>query len=350
MQFQTQYLIKADYGFDKSNIINLKLQDGDYSTIASQLEEHSLIEKVSATSTNLVSMGYDGKIKQLDQNESVGFLSYFVDHNFIENMNLNLIAGQNFPAEASEQNEEYIVVNEKTLKALNLGSPIEAIGKTLIVNDTLNLQITGVLKDFNYLSLKHPIGQMGLRYSPKNFKFLNIKYRNDNNEKADELEAYIEHIWNKNRKFEEQKIEYSFYEDELAERLSYPEDLSIIRIFSIAAMFVSCIGLLGLVLYSSNARVKEIGIRKTFGANTSGLVLLLSKEFIYLLLLAGLIALPIGYFLGNLILTEFTYKITIGASILILSFLTMFCLGIITILSQTIRTALLNPIDSLRNE
>ncbi|UZR96867.1 ABC transporter permease [Chondrinema litorale] len=349
MQFQTQYLIKADYGFDKSNIINLKLQNGDYHTIASQLEEHSLIEKVSATSTNLVSMGQNDLIKHIDQNKPIGFLSYFVDHNFIENMGLDLIAGQNFPTEASEQNEEYIIVNEKTLKTLNIGPTIEAIGKTLTINDTLKLQITGVLKDFNYLSLKHPIGQMGLRYSPKNFKFLNIKYRNNNN-KADELEAYIEYIWNKNRKLEKQKVEYSFYEDELEENLSYPEDLSIIRIFSIAAMFISCIGLLGLVLYSSNARVKEIGIRKTFGANTTGLVLLLSKEFIYLLLLAGLIALPIGYFLGNLILTEFTYKITIGASILLFSFLTMFSLGIFTILSQTIRTALSNPVDSLRNE
>lgn len=116
------------------------------------------------------------------------------------------------------------------------------------------------------------------------------------------------------------------------------------------AIFIACLGLLGVVMYAIETRIKEIGIRKVIGASVSSLTLLLSRDFFKLLLIAGAVALPIGYWIGNMFLQEYIYRINIGFGLLSLGFAITLLLGLTIISSQTIKAARANPVDSLRNE
>jgi putative ABC transport system permease protein len=143
---------------------------------------------------------------------------------------------------------------------------------------------------------------------------------------------------------------YAWFDKELKESRSHSDDFSIVAFLSLMAITIACIGLLGIATYTSKMRQKEVGIRKIMGAEVKAIVFLLSKDFMKLLLIAGLVALPIAYILGSAFLQEFAYRISVDWKILGGSAIFIMLLGLLTISSQTLKVATDNPVKSLRNE
>ncbi len=342
---QSNYMVTADYGFNRKNIITIDLQGNDYKLLSNEIGRHANVASISLSSGKLGFNSSYGTIQKQKTQSPIDLNYYIVDQNFVQDFELELIAGHSFPKDLSATTERAVILNEKALQILNLGLPGEAIGKVVWMNDSIQAQVIGVLKDFKFQSFKHAITPLALRYKPAEFRYLIVKVHDHS------IQGVLSHIQNVWRQFDIfHPLEYTVYEQEFYKHHSHKADITLIGTFALMAVFISCLGLLGMVMYTMENRIKEVGIRKVLGASTITIVILLSKDFLKLLAIAGLIASPIGYLLGNQFLNTFTYKINFSVGLLLLSLLTMLFLGIITICSQTIKAATVNPINSIRNE
>jgi putative ABC transport system permease protein len=343
---QSDYVATADNGYNRENIISVALQGVDYALVSSKLAAHAQVEKATAASGNFgLGFGQPVELQKQQGEESARFAQYSVDGQFIPTMELTLLAGQNFPKDVSAENSPYIILNEKALQVLGLGTPAEAIGEALWLNDSLPVEVIGVVQDFHYLSLKHPIGPLVLQYHPDEFNILNLKVSDPNNAS---FRAYLQETWKELDPLH--PVEYYVYEEQFYDKWIHAQDTTFMGSFAFMAIFIACMGLLGVVMFSMETRIKEIGIRKVIGASVGSLTLLLSKDFLKLILIAAVFALPLGYWIGNLFLQEYAYRIMLGIKLLSLGFGIVLLLGLMIVSSQTVKAALANPVDSLRNE
>jgi putative ABC transport system permease protein len=205
---------------------------------------------------------------------------YSVDPEFINNFDIELIAGRNFSEKFSTDKKDAIIVNEKALKVFDLGSPAESIGKRLIAGDDLEVKVIGVVKNYNFYAPDEPIAPLLLRYRPEEFRFANISYLPG---KKDEIKAYLRDEWKKLDKVH--AASFKFFDD--ARQDAGSEGRGIIGIFGGACGFIiliALLGLLGMASYTTEMRIKEIGIRKVLGASVSNVAYLLSKDYIKLIL------------------------------------------------------------------
>jgi putative ABC transport system permease protein len=342
---QSHYMVTADYGYSRENILTIPLQGVPHGVAASELGRISEVERIAAVSGNF---GYHANLCKLgkqkgEEPQDVNY--YAVDQHFIPNMQVRLIAGSNFPAKLSDTHEQFVILNKKAVEALNLGTPQEAIGKAVWLNDSLEVQVAGVLNDFNFQNFKRSIGPLALRYKPDEFTELQVKIQSSDLQPA--IAAFTK-IWKSIDPVH--SFEYTLFDKEYTERQMHGEDLKQISFFALMALSIACLGLLGMVTYTAQTRTKEVGIRKVMGASIWQMVLLLSKEYLKLLVIAACIALPVGYFAGSELLNHFAYRIDLGLGTLLLGFIVMLTLGLLTISSQTFKAASANPVNSLRNE
>jgi putative ABC transport system permease protein len=342
---QFNYMIHADYGFSAKDILTIPLQGTSYPLLSSELSKINGVERISAISTNLgrdVTGTMELKVQPSSNPVQVGY--YAVDANFIATMRLKLLAGHTFSATASSA-EKHIIINERTLAALGIKTPVEAIDRVLWMNDSSQVRIAGVLKDFHYQPLSNPIGTMALYYNPEAVDYLNVKVTHIH---SSLLIQQLEQAWKKINP--SQPFTYSWFEKDLNERRSAWDLISTLGFLAFLAITIAYLGLLGMVTFTAETRQKEISIRKVMGASVWDLVVLLSKSFVILLLVAGLIALPLGYLGGTVFLYNFAYRVAIGADILVISFVGLLAIGLLAISTQTYRVAAANPADILRNE
>lgn len=342
---QSEYNATADYGFEQDNLLTIPLQKTDYQSLAHALENHTQVTQITATSENFgLQFGKQMDLKKEKEEDSRKVFTYSVDPAFIPTMGLQMIAGNNFPENLSPD-ETFIILNERALAPLNLGTAEEAVGQMLWLNDSVSTQVLGVLKDFNFMSRKHPIYPLALQYQPDEFQYLNIKVRDI---QSASLLNHLKSSWHELHP--DQPLEYFVFKEKFYEYNSYNSDVKNISSIALMAIVISCLGLLGVVMYSVKSRVKEIGIRKVIGASTARITLMLSRDFLMLLMLAALIATPMGYWIGRLTLAKFVYKVPVDIGVLAVGIGILLLVGLATIASQTIRAALANPVDSLRNE
>jgi len=342
---QTSYLKSFSYGFDQTNILNINIKDKDINLLKSQILSIPGVERISATSDVFGFNSTDFvQIKKNIDKESIGIDSYFVDEGFLQNMNLDLIAGTNFTA-ANLSKETYVILNEKAAKALNFNNAANAIGKLVWLDDSTQVIISGVVKDFYYLNPKHELGNLVLRNNLQKYNYLNIKTAQ--NSRTQVIKG-IQSIWKKS--YNNEPLVYQWFDDELKQGRDKPDDLLTIIFLTLMAITISCMGLLGIVTYSSEIREKEISIRKVLGAEVRNLLFLLSKDFVLLLVSTCLVTLPIGYFISNIFLHEFANRVTVGWEILAESTFIIMIIGLLAIFSQTVKAALANPVKSLRSE
>jgi putative ABC transport system permease protein len=259
-------------------------------------------------------------------------------------MNLKLLAGENFPENVTTSAETHIIVNETVTKMLNVTAPIEVVGRSLIINDTTQVQIAGVLKNFHHQGMAVPIGPLMLRYRPQDYNFLVVKTVAANKTVLSEIET----LWKNN--YPQQPFTSSWFREDLYKRQSASDTVSMLGFLAFMCITIACLGLLGMVIYNTETRRKEIGIRKVMGASVAAIVSLLSKSFVKLVLIAGLIGLPISYLCGFFFLNIFANRVNIGFRSLLLSFLGLVAIVLITISSQIFKIATANPVDSLRRE
>jgi putative ABC transport system permease protein len=269
---------------------------------------------------------------------------YSVDPEFIKDFNIELIAGRNLSNEFSTDKVNAIIINQEAVNVFDLGSPIESIGKTLITGDDLEVMVIGVVKNFIYTFPDEPIAPLVLQYKPEEFRFANISYMPG---KKDEIKEYLQGVWKKFDKVHD--VSYEFLDD--AQQKFYSEIYGIIRIISLACVFVIIIalfGLLGMATYTTEMRIKEIGIRKVFGASILKVVYLLSKDYIKLILYSAVLAIPSAYFLSGMFYQFFAFRPDLSIWVLPAALIFILILALITISSQTVKAALANPAETLK--
>jgi putative ABC transport system permease protein len=238
-----------------------------------------------------------------------------------------------------------VLINEEAVKVFGLDDPQKAIGQSLWLNDSTKIQVAGVLKDFQFQSFLHPIAPLLFRYQPDEFNYLNLKITAGT---SDRILPVLASIWKQANPYS--PFTAAWFDQQLYEKNFQYEDQLFIGMLTAMALTIACLGLLGIVMYTTQTRTKEIGIRKVMGANVLQLVNLMSRDFMVLLLIAGAIGLPAGYQVSHLFLQQYTYHITIDYGLLLLCFSILFLLGGLAIGSQTIKAALTNPVESLRND
>lgn len=346
---QLTLFIKADHGFEMANKINVRLNSTPYAPLQQELSRAVNIENVSAAShTPAAGMTYgDGFKRNLSDQEGVDVSYFYVDANYLENMNIPLIAGRSFQEEAGESNKNFIIINESALNAFHFTSSADALGEVIYMEqDSNKFEIIGVVNDYNHQVLMAKIGPMALRYNPQEFRLLQIKYTGSHEEAVKTIEA----AWAKVNP--SLKLDYKDFEEEVRffYKTVFSDFVSIIGVIAGMAITISCLGLLGMATYTIETRMKEISIRKVLGSTDHGLVILLSKGFFKLLLIAVVIAVPLAWFINNMWLQLIAYRTELSVGVISLGVFLLLVVGGLTIGSQTLRAAYANPVDNLKNE
>lgn len=339
--------LNYDLGFTKENILDIDLQGVDPTNFRNAFSQLSSIQTISMSSGIMgATMPMGTWIQNTDGKDSVEIMQMSVDANYLANLSLKLVAGRSFP-DQQETREQFVIVNEAFLKKQGIGHAAEALDKSYIFPDVGELRVIGVVKDFHYLDIRMPIESFVFRQNLGKFNYANVKIiSTDMNGSFREMEAAWKTIAG------EKRFEARFFDDEIEEAYSfYYSMIKMSGFLGMLAIIISCLGLLGMVVYATETRTKEIGVRKVMGASTRTIAILLSKDYVKLILIAAVIATPITYLFFDLLLFGSAhYPIGIGALEIVASILLMLMLGVSTVLSQTVKAAKANPVDTLRYE
>ncbi|MCM4156701.1 ABC transporter permease [Gramella sp. AN32] len=346
---QMQFMRNQELGFDKSQTIIL---DTDSSLILEPLKnEISLLRGVISTSfgSSVPGAGNNAaysEIENINGDMQVANLDlYFVDDAYIPQFNFKVVAGRAFSKDFASDSTQAMIINEKAVQLLGYNNPEGAIGAKYDQWGSKG-QIIGVVQDFHFRSLQEEIKPLTMRMDRNATNLLVIKAHPQN---LKQTLASIENTWNTIVPGE--PFNYYFM-DEFFDRQYRTEERfgNLFLNFALLAIFISCLGLLGLTAYSTIQRKREIGIRKVIGASVSSIVNLLSKEFIKLVAIAFLIATPIAWYAMHNWLEDFAYRIEINWFVFVLAGLMAILIAIVTVSFQAIKAAIANPVKSLRTE
>ena len=341
---QFKYMANGDAGYDVRNIVNIPLAGSDYKLLSNQISNLKGVEQTSATSVNLGRSAAGSALLQLEKGtDPISMEFYDVDENFVKNMRLTLLAGSTFFQQ--DATEKSIIISDLARKILQFPSPDAAVGQTVWINDTLQVTIAGVMRDFFYRGLETPYGPLFLRNRPAEFKFMHVRTL------ASEDKTVLAAVRNVLKQhYPLKQFQPVWLYEEIHGRKSAWGVVSMLGFLTLITITLACMGLLGMVVYNTETRRKEIGIRKVMGASIPAIMMLLSRNFVKLVLIAGLIALPVSYLLSYFFLNAFANRINIGVGLLSVSFLGMVFISLITIGSQIYRVAMANPVKALRTE
>ncbi len=260
-------------------------------------------------------------------------------------LQLDIVEGRNFSRAVSTDSSAFLV----NQSAANYFGWDEPIGKALYsINDGEELgKVVGVFRDFHVQALYEPIEPVVYFYGPENrYNYTLIKF--DENETESMLQ-FLEEEWesmNPGKPFE-----FSFLDDQYQAQYQSEQRLGqLISLFSILAITIACLGLFGLAAYTAQRRTKEIGIRKVLGASIFSLMRLLSKDFVKLILIAFLIALPVSWYMSELWLQNFAYRTSTGVGIFLIAGVLVTGVALATISWQSVKVAMANPVKSLKSE
>ncbi|MGD8779737.1 MAG: ABC transporter permease [Ignavibacteria bacterium] len=352
---QLTYLQNKNLGFNKDQLLIVHKTDDigtDVYRFIKELEEHPNIISAS-NSGSLPGLPFSNnahKNAKLGSEENVSVWQMWADVNFAKTFQLNIEQGRYY-REGSAADSQSVVINKAAVKAFRLpdnpiGEEITELGR--VAEENRNLRIIGVVENFNFESLHSEIGPVILSvFWPNGFgRYLSVRIAPGNiNSTID----YIESKWHNYAG--KQAFEYSFFDDDFA-KLYAAEETSkrLFTAFSILAIFIACLGLLGLAAYTSEQRTKEIGIRKTLGASVVSILVLLSREFTKWIIIANLTAWPLAYYMMNNWLQNFHYRIEISWITFIASGVAALLVALITVSTQALKAAYSNPVDSLKYE
>jgi putative ABC transport system permease protein len=271
---------------------------------------------------------------------------YNIDEQYIPTMGMKLISGRNF-SEPFGNDSLNIIINETAAKVFGLGD--DPLGKSLTAatnnaEGKISLTVIGVVKDFHFRSLYETIAPLVMLNQPYGGLIIRTK--------TEDIAGLLSSIEGKWKAFDvEEPFSYSMLDQLYIETYKAEQKVgSILKIFGALTIFVACLGLFGLVTFSAEQRVKEIGIRKVLGANVTEVVSLLSKDLIILVVISFFIAFPLGYYLMDAWLQDFAYKIDIQWWAYAVAALITLLIAFVTLSFKTIKAALASPVDSLRSE
>ncbi|MBD1384978.1 ABC transporter permease [Mucilaginibacter rigui] len=350
---QLNHFKNSALGFDKEAIITVTMPGDSLSRLKMNALKSEILQQpgVKGLSYSFASpsdnMNWGSPIKYDNAEKETDFRvnMKWAEADYFNLYNMKFVAGR--PYIKSDTVREY-VVNETLLKNLGVTNPEDAIGKTINIWDDKNLthKIVGVVKDFNVSSLREQIPPVIMASWNGQYQIANIKLKSTN---VKPTLATIEKLWT--AAFPENVYEYKFLDEKIASFYKKEDQLSqLYKIFAGMAIFISCLGLYGMVSFMAVQRTKEVGIRKTLGASVANIVYLFSKEFTLLIVISFAIAAPIAWYFSHQWLQDFTYKITPGAGIFVVSIASSVIIAWITVGYKAVKAALVNPVKSLRSE
>lgn len=352
---QYKNILAFDLGFNTENILNINMQGNKPDAFLKKLGE---MPEVTALSRSLIvtSVGnaWGGYMKYTDSRDSALVMTNHVDENYLPLHEYKLAAGGNFmarPTTTAATTE--VIVNQQLLKRFNIASndPEKAIGKELTFSNfhgTRKMTIVGVMKDFHYGKVDNLIGPVAfMHWTPEDRTVINAKIQSKD---LLATRARIESAWKEIDRVHPFQAE--FYDEAIED--AYREFSTLIKIIgflSFLAISIASMGLFGMVAYTTETRLKEIGIRKVMGASSVNLVYLLSRGFLVQLSLSALIALPVTYlFFERVVLTRFPYHTPVQVAELLVGLLVVLLIAFLLIGSQTMKAANSNPTEVLKGE
>ncbi len=360
--FQHKHLQEKDLGFDTEQVIAVPVYltsaIWSYDEMKQRALEHTSILNISGSKTLFGSSNfwkYDITPDDAAADEMPSFNKIFVLHDILETMNIDVIAGRDFSEEFSTDAEQALLINRAMVEFLEWEEPENAIGRTFRNSQGKQFSVVGVTENFNHAFLRRELEPLILELPANlNQKIANIEYmmvRLAPGNPGDAIE-HLRSIWADVD--QTHPFDYFFVDDRL-NQLYEPEQriASVMGIFALIAIFVGSMGLLGLASYSVKVREKEVAIRKALGLTAPGVFYLLSKDYLLLIVSAHLLALPVIYFAASGWLADFPYRIELGYYLVItflFSLLITLVISIGTVSSQSVKAALLNPADTLKNE
>jgi putative ABC transport system permease protein len=348
---QMNYLQDKELGFNKDNLVvidRIYVLEEQIEAFRQELLKNPSVKQVTVSSA--VPGGLIGDNAFLPEgastNETHAINNLWCDWYFHEAYELEMVEGrwfqQNNPTDSSA-----LILSESAVRALNFEDPLSEGLYTQFGEDTNEPHhIIGVVKDFHFQSLHQEIRPLIIQFNSRNSYQMSVKISDLN---TGATLDYIERVWNSFR--ERQPIHMTFLEAELAELYDNEQKTAIIfNIFSVLAIFIAALGLLGLASFSAAQRTKEVGIRKAMGASIPSVLVSLSREYIWLILLATLLAWPLGYFYMKDWLQDYPARISLDPMVFVVSSLLAFFIAAITVLLRVYQSASSNPVKSLRYE
>jgi putative ABC transport system permease protein len=346
---QLHLFMNYDKGFNTANKIIVRTGDADKQVVKNELKKLTGINSVSAVS-HIPSAGivYGHGFRQSWNDADWTSMNYFsVDEDYLQNMDIELVAGRFFNADAGESNKNFIVINEEAVRSFNYPNNLDALGQVLINQpDSTEKQIIGVVKNYNHQMFAEKLGPMALMYNPNEFSVLQVSYAGDYGSTKEKIEASWASL------LPDLKSDIRAFDEEMNElyNIVFGTLVKILGFVAFLAIVISCLGLLGMATYTVETRKKEIAVRKVLGSSNGSLVMVLSKGYLTILLLAILLAVPAAYFLNTFWLQNFAFHVSVDLLTISLGVLVLLLFGAITIGSQTIQAAFINPVENLKAE
>lgn len=358
---QMDYFRNAELGFDQEAIITARLPEGKspmlstLETLENQWINNSAVKAVSFASTSPSGVGRSGSFWDIKRegapegSEAIVFERQSVDEQYLELFQIPLLAGRNFlPNDTSQR----IILNRKLSERAGFSEPANALNETMMIGETA-YTIVGVVENFHTQPLKGELDYVGLLMQPNDYSTANIKLdlasTIGSSANLSETIQQLEATWATT--YPEYIFDHHFLDESIA--AYYQEEARLTQLFKTLAgitIFIGCLGLYGLVAFMAVRRTKEVGIRKVLGASVSSILVLFSKEFMVLIGLAFIVAGPIAYYVMSQWLMNFTYQIDIGISTFMIAVAFSVIVALLTVSHQSLKAALANPVDSLRNE
>ncbi|HMP99619.1 MAG TPA: ABC transporter permease [Cyclobacteriaceae bacterium] len=350
---QLNFLNERDIGYNKDQVLTLPYyseMNTNYDALYNELTSQAFVKNAGRSSRIptgrlLDSMGAQAEVGDslIATSSSVKFVR--VDHEFFDSYDVRFEAGRSFSKEVLTDDSLGYVINESAVHMIGWANAEEAIGKGFRYGG-IKGTIIGVVSDFHFESLHENIVPLVFIMRQPGYNRLSVKVETKN---LKEAIIQIEKVWHeflRHRPFEYNLLSDQYHMLYEAEQ----KQGQLFSMFSGLAIFIACLGLLGLTTFTTLQRVKEIGIRKVLGASTSGIMVLLSKELLLLILIANLVAWPTAWYFMKKWLSNFAYRIDLGVETFIVSGLLAALIALITISTQAIKAAVANPVNALRNE
>jgi putative ABC transport system permease protein len=342
---QLKYIREKNLGYNKEHVFSFNVRQDIYNHFAAvrnELLKAKGILAVSSSNSNIV--GANNTTGDTNWEGKPGNLMFLVhasgiDENFIPLFKMQLAAGENFSGAKSDS--AHVILNETAVKEAGIKDPV---GKQFTLWQT-KATIIGVVKDFNYASLKQRIEPSVFFFQPANWRLF-IK---TNGKDATDAIAAAQDIWTKY--VPDYPFSYSFVDEDYDALYKSEQRTGLLfNVFAFVAILISCLGLFGLAAYTAQVKTKEIGIRKVLGATVTNIVQLLAKDFVSLVVISLVIAVPIGWWAMNSWLQDFVFRISIAWWVFFLAGGLAIFIALLTVGMHALRAALANPVKSLKEE
>ena len=358
---QLDYLQKKQLGFTKEQMVTINIQDNSLvdktEILKNELLQDPRVISIAGSSKVPGNRGFSDTVfrgQDSPEGEMKAITLFTIDQDFLPTLEINLLAGRNFSKDFPTDWETGIILNEEAIHEFGWNTPEEAIGKIVYSLEELdpptylNNQVVGVVENFHFKSLHHEIEPLLLHTGQiyGDIKYLSVRIS------TRDVAGTLEFLKNKWHGFSPNyPFDYFFLDDHFGRQYEAERRMqTIFRYFTFLTIFIACLGLLGLASFSTEQRTKEIGIRKTLGASIPGITVLLCREFIILVLLANLLALPAGWYLMSRWLENFAYQADTGPVIYIMAGLLAFTIAVATVIFQAGKAAMANPVKALKYE